>query len=163
VSSPAVRAWALAGALGALVVAADQAAKAVVEAHIVIGEYVEVLGPLELTLSHNQGVAFGLAGGAGAGLVLVTLAALAVVGYLFARNPIRPGMWVAVGLVAGGAVGNLADRVRAGAVTDFIAVGSWPPFNLADVAITLGVVLLVLLYLRDAEREERAKREHADG
>ncbi|MGN6587588.1 MAG: signal peptidase II [Solirubrobacterales bacterium] len=156
-SSPAARAWALAGALCALVVAADQAAKAAIEAQIVIGEYVEVLGPLELTLSHNQGVAFGLAGGAGTGLVLVTVIALGVIGYLFARNPARPWMWVATGLVAGGAIGNLADRVRAGAVTDFIAVGSWPPFNLADVAITLGVLLLVFLYLRDAERE------HADG
>ncbi|MGN6558261.1 MAG: signal peptidase II [Solirubrobacterales bacterium] len=156
-SSPTARAWALAGALCALVVAADQAVKAVIEAHIVIGEYVEVLGPLEFTLSHNQGVAFGLAGGAGTGLVLVTVIALGVIGYLFARNPTRPGMWVAVGLVAGGAIGNLADRIRAGAVTDFIAVGSWPPFNLADVAITLGVLLLVFLYLRDAEGE------HADG
>lgn len=152
-SSAAARAWALAGVVCGLVVAADQAAKAAIEAHLVPGEEVGVLGPLELTLSHNQGVAFGLAGGAGAGLVVVTLAALAVVVYLFARNPTRPGMWVAVGLLAGGAIGNLVDRIRADAVTDFIAVGPWPPFNLADVAITFGVLLLVLFYLRDAERE----------
>lgn len=158
-SRPVVRAWVLAGAVCALVLAADQAAKAAVEAHIVVGEYVEVLGPLELTLSHNTGVAFGLAGGAGVKLVLVTALALAVIGYLFARNPLRPGMWIAVGLLAGGALGNLVDRLRHDAVTDFIAVGSWPPFNLADVSITLGVVLLVLFYLRDAEREERTKRE----
>jgi signal peptidase II len=157
VSLTAARAWALAGVVCGLVVAADQATKAAVEAHLVPGEDVGVLAPLELTLSHNQGVAFGLAGGAGAGLVVVTLAALGLIGYLFARNPVRPGMLVAVGLLAGGAVGNLIDRVRADAVTDFIAVGSWPPFNLADVAITLGVVLLVLIYLRDAEPE------HADG
>lgn len=156
-SSPAARAWALAGALCVLVVAADQAAKAAIEAHLVPGEDIGVLGPLELTLSHNQGVAFGLAGGAGTGLVVVTLAALGLIGYLFARNPTRPVMWVAVGLLGGGAIGNLVDRVRADAVTDFIAVGSWPPFNLADIAITLGVVLLVLIYLRDAEPE------HADG
>ena len=62
-------------------------------------------------------------------------------------------MWVAIGLLAGGAVGNLADRVRAGAVTDFIDLPPWPPFNLADVAITAGVLLLVLIYLREAERE----------
>ena len=79
-----------------------------------------MLGPLGLTLAHNRGVAFGLAGGAGAPLVLVTLVALGVVGYLFARNPTRPGMWVAAGLLAGGAIGNLADRVRAGEVTDFV-------------------------------------------
>jgi signal peptidase II len=153
VSVAAARAWSLAGALCGLVFAADQAAKAAVEVHLVPGEKVEVLGPLELTLSHNRGVAFGLAGGAGTGLVVVTVVALAVIGYLFARNPSRPGMWIAVGLLAGGAIGNLADRVRADAVTDFIAVGSWPPFNLADVAITLGVLLLVFLYLRDAEPE----------
>lgn len=151
-SFAAARAWARAGAICGLVVLADQAAKAAIEAHLVPGEDVAVLGPLELTLSHNQGVAFGLAGGAGTGLVLVTLVALGVIGYLFARNPGRPGMWVAVGLLGGGALGNLADRIRAGAVTDFVAVGSWPPFNLADVAITLGVLLLVLIYLRDAER-----------
>ena len=69
-------------------------------------------------------------------LVALTLVALVFVGFLFARNPTRPGMWVAAGLLAGGALGNLADRVRAGAVTDYIDLLSWPPFNLADVAIT---------------------------
>jgi signal peptidase II len=128
-------------------------AKAVVEANLVPGEDIEVLGPLELTLSHNRGVAFGLAGGAGVGLVLVTLAALGLIAYLFARDPGRPGMWFATGLVAGGALGNLADRILAGEVTDYIAVGSWPPFNIADIAITCGVVLLALIYIRDAESE----------
>jgi signal peptidase II len=156
------RAWSLAGALCALVLAADQAAKAAIEAHLVPGEDVEVAGPLELTLSHNTGVAFGLAGGAGIKLILLTAVALGVIAYLFARNPLRPWMWVAVGLLAGGALGNLLDRLRHDAVTDFIAVGSWPPFNLADVAITLGVLLLVFIYLRDAEREDRGA-EKADG
>ncbi|HEX5592535.1 MAG TPA: signal peptidase II [Solirubrobacterales bacterium] len=157
------RAWSLAGVVCGLVFLADQAAKAAVEAHLVPGQYEEVLGPLELTLSHNRGVAFGLAGGAGVKLVLTTALALGVIGYLFARDPQRPGMWLAVGLISGGAIGNLADRVRADAVTDFIAVGSWPPFNLADVSITLGVVLLVFLYLRDAEHEEAAQPEAGGG
>lgn len=151
--SAAARAWAFAGALCGLVLLADQASKAAIRDHLVLGERVDVLGPLELTFVHNKGVAFGLAGGAGIGLVLTTALALAVVAYLFARNPTRPGMWVAVGLLAGGALGNLADRVRADAVTDFIHVGSWPAFNLADVAISAGVLLLVLLYVRDAEAE----------
>ncbi len=151
--SAGTRAWCLAGALAALVVAVDQAAKAAIEAHLVIGEQVDVLGPLGLTLSHNAGVAFGLAGGAGAPLILITLAALGVVAYLFARNPTRPWMWVATGLLAGGAIGNLVDRIRADAVTDFVDLPPWPPFNLADVAITAGVLLLVFIYLRDAERE----------
>lgn len=155
--SSGARPWVLAGTLCALILAADQAAKAVIEDKLVPGEFVEVFGPLELTLSHNRGVAFGLAGGAGIGLVLLTVAALGLVVYLFARDPGRPGMWVASGLVAGGALGNLADRAFAGEVTDFIAVGSWPPFNLADVAITCGVVLLAWIYVRDAESESEAE------
>lgn len=146
------RAWLRAGALGLVVIALDQIAKAAVEAHLVPGEHVEVLGPLELTLAHNNGVAFGLASGGGAALIVFTLVALGFVGVLFARNPSRPGMWVAVGLLAGGAFGNLIDRVRADAVTDYIAVLSWPPFNLADIAITLGVVVLALIYTNEGEK-----------
>ncbi len=113
-SSPAVRAWGGAAALCALVVALDQGAKALIRANLALAEHVDVLGPLGLTLSHNRGVAFGLAGGGGAGLLLLTAAALVFVVALFAREPARPGMWIAVGLVGGGAIGNLIDRVRAG-------------------------------------------------
>lgn len=143
------RPWRLAGALCGVVVALDQAAKAAVEANLVPGEKIEVLGPLSLTLAHNRGVAFGLADGGGAALVALTVLALLFVGALFASNPARPWMWVAIGLLAGGALGNLADRVRAGEVTDFVDVLSWPPFNLADVAITLGVAAMALSYLRE--------------
>ncbi len=152
-SVAARRAWLLAALLGVAVIVLDQVAKGIVEDRISLGEQIEVLGPLEFTLTHNRGVAFGLAGGAGAPLVLVTLIALGAVVYLFSRNPARPGMWVAVGLLAGGAVGNLVDRVRLGHVTDFIDLPPWPPFNLADVAITAGVILLVVLYLLDAGAE----------
>jgi len=149
--SAAARAWSLAAILCGVIVAADQAIKATVEARLFPGEDVDVLGPIGLTLSHNRGVAFGLAGGAGVGLVLLTAVALAVIAFAFGRDPERRGMWVAAGLLAGGALGNLIDRLAAGEVTDYIAVGSWPPFNLADVAITAGVVLMVLIHLRDAE------------
>jgi signal peptidase II len=151
-SQAATRAWCLAGALCAAVVLVDQVVKAVIEDRIVLGEKVDFLGPLKLTLSHNEGVAFGLAGGSGAPLVVVTVVALGVVLYLFSRNPARPLMWIATGFLAGGAIGNLIDRVRAGAVTDFIELPHWPPFNLADCAISVGVVLLVFVYLREAER-----------
>jgi signal peptidase II len=151
VNGSGARAWRLAGALCGLVVVVDQVAKALIEANLVPGEHVDVLGPLGFTLAHNRGVAFGLASGGGTALVVLTVAALLFVGILFARNPTRPGMWVAVGLLAGGALGNLADRVRAGAVTDYIDVLSWPPFNLADVAITLGVLVLALSYI-EADR-----------
>jgi signal peptidase II len=152
VNAAAIRPWRLAGALCLLVLVLDQAAKAMVEANLVAGEQVAVLGPLDLTLAHNEGVAFGLASGGGALLIALTVVALIFVVVLFARNPTRPGMWIAVGLLAGGALGNLIDRVRTGEVTDYIDVLSWPPFNLADVAITLGVVVLALSYLGEPER-----------
>jgi signal peptidase II len=149
VRAGADRPWRLAGALCGLVVALDQGSKALVEAHLVPGEDVDVLGPLGLTLAHNRGIAFGLADGGGEALIALTLAALLFVGLLFANDPGRPGIWIAMGLLGGGALGNLADRVRAGAVTDYVDVLSWPPFNLADVAITLGVAVLALSYLRE--------------
>jgi signal peptidase II len=152
VSGDSALAWRLALALCGIVVALDQAAKAMVESKLVPGEHVEVLGPLELVLSHNQGVAFGLASGGGAALIALTIGALAFVGVLFAREPTRPWMWVAFGLLTGGALGNLADRLRADAVTDYVHVGSWPPFNLADAAITVGVLLLALSYVREGMR-----------
>jgi signal peptidase II len=145
------RAWRLAGALAGLVVVLDQAAKAAIDANLFPGEEVHVLGPVELTLSHNSGVAFGLASGGGVRLVFVTALALGVVGYLFSRDPTRQGMWIAAGLLAGGALGNLADRIRADAVTDYIVIGSWPAFNLADVAVTLGILTLAFSYLREAQ------------
>jgi signal peptidase II len=153
VSAPgAARAWRLTVALALLTVALDQLAKALIERSLVTGEQVDVLGPLSLTLAHNDGVAFGLASGGGTALVALTVVALAFVLVLFARDPTRPGMWLAVGLLAGGALGNLIDRVRTGAVTDYVDLLSWPPFNLADVAITLGVAALALSYLVEGER-----------
>jgi signal peptidase II len=161
--SGAKRAWLLAGALCALVIALDQVSKAIVRAQVVIGEQIDVFGPLGLTQTHNTGVSWGLASGTGAPLVIITVAALGVIVYLFARDPARPGMWVACGLVAGGAVGNLIDRVAAGHVTDFIELPPWPPFNVADVCITFGVAILVLIYLREAIREERARKQGEKG
>lgn len=151
-SDPRRRAWVLAGAVCAIVVALDQAVKAAIEANLVPGEQADLLGPVGLTLAHNRGVAFGLASGGGALLIAVTVAALLFVGVLFARNPERRWMWLAIGLLAGGALGNLIDRVRAGAVTDYVDALGWPPFNLADVAITFGVVVLALSYLAEPDR-----------
>ena len=150
-SGPAARAWRFAGALCGLIVLLDQATKAIVEANLVPRQRVDVLGPLELTNSHNNGVAFGLAGGSGVGITLLTVAALALIVALFAREPQRRGVWVATGLLTGGALGNLADRVRIDAVTDFIDLPAWPPFNVADIAITAGVAILAWSFLREAQ------------
>jgi len=147
--SPAKRAWLRAGLVCLAVLVLDQVAKALVEDELSIGEQVDVLGPLGLTLAHNSGVAFGLASGGEALLIVFAIAALAVVGGLMARDPLRPGMWLAAGLVAGGALGNLVDRLRVGHVTDYVEVGSWPPFNIADVAITAGVVIFAWTLVRE--------------
>jgi signal peptidase II len=141
------RAWRLAGALCGLVVALDQACKGLVEANLYPGERVDVLGPISLHLVHNRGIAFGLGGDGGGVLVAFAIISLVFIGWLFSRDTGRPGMWVAIGLLSGGALGNLADRVREGAVTDYVDILSWPAFNLADLAITAGVVLLALSYL----------------
>ncbi|MFN8162104.1 MAG: signal peptidase II [Solirubrobacterales bacterium] len=145
--------WRPALAVCALVVIADQASKAAIRANLVPGETVSVVGPLELTRSRNTGVAFGLAGGGGLGIVLLAVGAMALIGYLFARNPSRPGMWLAAGLLAGGAIGNLIDRVRDGAVTDFIDLPLWPAFNVADIAITAGVATLAWILLSEPPGE----------
>ena len=83
---------------------------------------------------------------------LITVVALALVLIWFALDPSRPGLWLAVGLLAGGALGNLADRVRADAVIDFIDPPLWPAFNLADVAITPGAGLGSVRLAGDSER-----------
>jgi signal peptidase II len=152
VSAAQKRAGALAGALCGAILVLDQAIKALIENHLVPGEQVDLFGPLALTLAHNEGVAFGLAGGSALPLIAFAVLALAFVGFLLARNPTTPGIWLAVGLVAGGALGNLADRLRAGEVTDYVELGSWPPFNLADVAITVGVAVFALIFMREEHR-----------
>jgi signal peptidase II len=132
-------------------VAVDQGSKAAIQSALVPGERVELLPGVHLTDVHNQGIAFGLAGGGGAGLIVLTLAALALILILFTRNSARPGLWVPVGLLTGGAFGNLADRVRIDSVTDFIDLPLWPAFNLADVAIVLGVAGLALVFLEEPQ------------
>lgn len=115
---------------------------------------IPVLGPLNLTMVWNQGVSFGLFLGE-AEWVRWALAAfsLGVAGFLavWARRVERPMLGIAIGLVMGGAIGNLIDRVRFGAVADFIDVKAlhfpWV-FNIADSAITIGVILLLIDSLR---------------
>jgi len=154
--SAQARAWRLAGALCGIVVALDQASKAAIEANLVPGETRNVLPGLDLTDVHNKGVAFGLAGGAGIAVILLAVGALVLILATFAREPGRGALWIPVGLLAGGALGNLADRIRADAVTDWIDLPLWPAFNLADIAIVAGVAGLALLFLREGDAPERA-------
>jgi signal peptidase II len=140
--------WALAGVVLTIVLALDQGTKALVRESIVYGGRHELLPFLSFVHVHNRGVAFGFLGGGGAPVLLVTCAALALLLGYFARHPERPLLWLPTGLVLGGALGNLLDRLRQGYVTDFIHFPHWPSFNVADVAITGGVLMLVLVLER---------------
>jgi signal peptidase II len=126
-------------------VAADQASKALVRTTIERGEQVPLVLGVDLVNVRNTGIAFGLFADGGVLLVVFALAALAALLVFFARHRDRPLVWLPTGLLIGGAAGNLIDRARLGAVTDFIDPPAWPAFNLADVAITFGV--LALLYV----------------
>jgi signal peptidase II len=131
-------------AICGLVVGVDQAAKGAVVSGLERGERVDLVLGVDLAHVTNSGIAFGLLDD-GEGLVLaVTIASLALVLGWFATAPGRRGMWLGVGLLVGGALGNLADRVRDDAVTDFIDPPAWPAFNVADIAITAGVAVIVI-------------------
>ena len=146
VSSPARGArWALAALVMLLVLLADQGTKALVRGAIEPGESRDVLGPLTFVDVHNSGVAFGFLGGGGALVLIVVFAALALLLAYFARHAEKPLLWLPTGLVLGGALGNVIDRLRQGYVTDFIHFPHWPAFNVADVCISGGVVALVLV------------------
>ena len=141
-------------ATAGVVVAVDQATKQLVVSQIDRGEQVNVFFGLDLTNARNTGVAFGaLEGGGLVVAILIGLSLTLLVGY-FAVNREKPWLWLPVGLLLGGALGNLADRAREGAVIDFIDPVAWPAFNVADSCIVIGV--LALLYV--VEGRERRNR-----
>jgi signal peptidase II len=128
----------------AAVFAADQITKALVRSSLDVGERRDVIGPLDLVRVNNDGIAFGALGGGQTIVVVIVAAALAGLVVYFVLNADRPLVWLPTGLLLGGALGNVVDRVREGAVTDFLKLPHWPAFNVADAAITVGVVALVL-------------------
>jgi signal peptidase II len=139
-------AWSRAALVLVVVIAADQLSKHAVEHGIVPGEEHRLLPGVELVNTRNHGVAFGfLPGSHVAVTILIGLALLVLLAY-FARHAARPLIWLPTGMLVGGALGNILDRVRDGSVTDFIKLPlGWPPFNLADASITIGIVILFLL------------------
>ena len=134
-----------AAAVAAGVLAADQVTKAIVRGSIARGERVDVLPGIDLVNTRNTGVAFGFLSGGGTVVALLAAAALVALLAFFATHMERRLVWLPTGLLVGGAAGNLIDRAREGSVTDFVDLPLWPAFNLADTAITVGV--LSLLYV----------------
>jgi signal peptidase II len=125
------------------VIVADQVAKAIVRSNIKTGETVDVIPGLHLVHTRNTGVAFSLFSGGGPVVVIVAIVALAALVGFFVTHLHRRLVWLPTGLLIGGAAGNLIDRIRAGSVTDFIKIPHWPAFNVADIAVTVGVIALL--------------------
>jgi signal peptidase II len=130
-------------ATAGVVVAVDQATKQLAVSRIDRGDEVNVFFGLDITNTRNTGVAFGaLEGGGLAVAILIGLSLALLLGY-FLVNRDMPWLWLPVGLLLGGALGNLADRAREGAVIDFIDPVAWPAFNVADTCIVVGVLMLL--------------------
>ncbi len=139
-------------AIAAVVVVADQATKALVLARFALGERLELTPFLNLVFVYNPGAAFSFLSEAGGWqrplLVAFALGAAAIVSVLIVRRPQERLLCTGLALILGGALGNVIDRLRFGQVVDFLdfhAAGwHWPAFNVADSAITVGAVLLIL-------------------
>jgi signal peptidase II len=133
---------------------ADQLTKQVVSRTLAVGESTDIAGPFSLHHVQNSGIAFGLFSSRTTVVIAITALAVAWMIWFFARSGRRhPVLPVALGLVLGGSLANLSDRVRLGHVTDFLDLEAWPAFNLADMFIVVGVaVLFGALVLGDRPR-----------
>ena len=137
-------------AVAVAVIAIDRLTKHAVVTGIATGDVHKFLPAVQLVHVRNSGVAFGFFAGGGALVLVLTLTALVALLIYFFLRPQRPWLWLPVGMLVGGALGNLIDRLANGSVTDFIKLPFWPAFNCADMAITFGV--LALLYVLEGRR-----------
>ncbi len=156
--SPGRTSLAAAGA-AAVVVALDQLTKALVRGGLELGERQDLVAGVKLVNVRNSGIAFGFLSDGGALLVVGTAVALLALVFFFVTHTGRPLVWLPTGLLLGGAIGNLIDRARDGSVTDFVKFPHFPAFNVADMAITVGV--LALIYVLEGPPRRRAEADAA--
>ena len=145
--------WVRAGVVMAGVLAADQLVKALVVASLERGEQRDIVAGIKLVNTRNSGVAFGQLQDGGALVAVVIALAIGALLVYFARHAHTPLVWLPTGMLLGGALGNIVDRIREGAVVDFLKLPHWPAFNVADASITVGVVILLVVI----ERDDRAR------
>ena len=140
------------------VLAVDQLSKYLVRANMDLYESWPSEGLFRLTHGTNSGSAFGLFPNQTVLLIVASVAAIGFLVYFYRVYAMpRPLLRLAIGLQLGGALGNLIDRLRAGEVVDFIDVGAWPIFNLADSSIVVGMtVLFGILMLTDSDKGHKA-------
>ena len=146
-------AFARAALVTGIVLVLDQVTKHTIASGIDPGETKKFLPGVDFVHVRNTGVAFSIFSGGGTFVLVFTLLALALLVGYFARHPERPVLWLPTGMLVGGALGNLIDRIANGAVTDFIKLPHWPAFNVADMSITFGV--LALLWVLEGPRAKR--------
>jgi signal peptidase II len=160
---PAGRRWALFAVLALAVVVVDQAAKALVTASLAPGQSVDVVGDLlRIVFGPNSGALFGLFKDNAAMFGIVSLAVIGLIVAYHSRTAGSTYMTVTLGLLLGGAVGNMLDRLRLGYVVDFVDGGignvRWYTFNVADAAISVAILLLFLAALRPSLAKPAAER-----
>ena len=138
---------------------ADQLTKQIISSTLAVNEKVDIVGPFSIRRVENSGIAFGFFSSRTTVVIAVTTIAVAWMLWFFARSAKRHAVLpVALGLVLGGSLANLLDRVRLGRVTDFLDLEAWPAFNLADTFIVVGVaVLFGALVLADRPRRPQAR------
>lgn len=158
-----MRGWEIVACVAAIVLVVDQLSKTLVLTFLAPGaphaEVVIVPGLLRLYYVENTGAAFGLFQGKNPLLAFLAFGVVVALVVWF-RELVR--FWLgalALGLQLGGAVGNLIDRFRHGFVVDFIDFSFWPTFNVADSAITIGVLMLLYVLLRQGQLESPRARE----
>ena len=143
-----------AAAVAAGVVALDQLTKSLVRDGLTLGERRDLIAGVDIVNVRNSGIAFGFLENGGAVLVIGTALALLALVVFFVTHTGRPLVWLPTGLLLGGATGNLIDRARDGSVTDFVKFPHFPAFNVADMAITFGVVALIFVLEGPPRRRE---------
>ncbi len=154
--------WIGLAAVALAAVAADQLTKRIVTSHLALDQGNHIVGPFWIHHVQNSGIAFGLFSSRTAAVIVLTGIAVVWMLVFFARSGARhPVLPVALGLVIGGSMSNLLDRVRLGYVTDFLDLRYWPAFNLADSFIVIGVGILLVALLA-ADREPRRARHVRD-
>jgi signal peptidase II len=156
--APGLAQWLALALVAFAAIAADQVTKAIVRSELVLGESVDVTSFFSIHHVRNTGIAFGLFPGAASPVTILTAIAVIWMVVYFARSGARhPALPVAFGFLLGGALSNLVDRLRQGYVTDFLDPDYWPAFNLGDVFITIGVIILIAVFLV-GERWPRQRR-----
>ncbi len=150
---PFYKDWLLIPVIG-LVYLLDQLTKFLVEERLCYGQPLPAEGTFQLKCSFNTGAAFGLFVDHTFLLIIASFIGVGVLLYIYRLHPAHGLLLrISLGLQLGGAIGNLTDRIRFGQVTDFVKLGPWPIFNVADACIVVGIIILIALFFLNGDKE----------